>query len=73
MKNNLFKILSWIITILTPLVLILLGVRLVLNPGYPSLAYAMPAFPEDPYGFSTEDRIKWSGFSVKYLTQRLGD
>ena len=31
----------------------------------------MPAFPDDPYGFSTEDRIKWSGFAVKYSAQRL--
>ena len=67
MKKHLFIILSWIITVLTPLVLVLLGVRLVLNPGYPSLAYKMPAFPDDPYGFSAEDRIKWSGFAVKYL------
>src|SRR5512137_1523919 len=67
MDHPLYKVLSWIITLLTPLVLILLGVRLVLNPGYPSLAYRMPAFPDDPYGFSTEERIKWAGFSVKYL------
>lgn len=67
MKKHLFLILSWVITVLTPLVLILLGVRLVLNPGYPSLAYNMPAFPNDPYGFSIDDRIKWSGFAVKYL------
>lgn len=67
MEKRLYKILSWIITLLTPAALILLGVRLILNPGYPSLAYQMPAFPEDPYGFSTGDRIKWAGFSINYL------
>ncbi len=65
--NILYKILSWVVTLLTPFVLILLGVRLVLNPVYPSIAYRLPAFPDDPYGFSTQERLKWSGFAVKYL------
>lgn len=67
MDKRLYTLPSFFITVLTPLFLILLGVRLVLNPGYPSLAYAMPAFPEDPYGFSNEERLKWSEYSVKYL------
>jgi len=68
----LYQGLSWIITILTPLVLVLLGVRLVLNPSYSTLAYKMPAFPDDPYGFSTNDRVKWSGFAIKYLLNDSG-
>ena len=27
----------------------------------------MPGFPLDPYGFSTEDRLKWSEPSINYL------
>jgi integral membrane protein (TIGR01906 family) len=70
--KQLYQGLSWIITILTPLVLVLLGVRLVLNPSYSTLAYKMPAFPDDPYGFSTDDRIKWSGYAIKYLLNDSG-
>lgn len=65
--NKLFKFLSWVVTLLTPFILVLLGVRLVLNPVYPSIAYRLPAFPDDPYGFTTQERLKWSGYSVKYL------
>jgi integral membrane protein (TIGR01906 family) len=71
-QKRLYPILSWLITFLTPLVLVLLGVRLVLNPSYPSLAYKMPAFPDDPYGFSTDERIKWSGYAIKYLLNDSG-
>jgi integral membrane protein (TIGR01906 family) len=27
----------------------------------------MPGFPEDPYGFTIEDRLKWSKISIDYL------
>ena len=65
--NKLFKFLSWVVTLLTPFILVLLGVRLVLNPVYPSIAYRLPAFPDDPYGFTTQERLKWSGYALKYL------
>jgi len=64
--------LSWVITLLTPLVLLLLGVRLVLNPGYPTLAYQMPAFPADSYGFTLQDRLRWSGYALNYLLNDAG-
>ena len=72
MNKTLYKIISWVITLVTPIVLVLLGVRLALIPGYPTLAYHMPAFPEDNYGFSTEERIKWSGYAIKYLLNDSG-
>jgi integral membrane protein (TIGR01906 family) len=64
--------LSWFVTLLTPIVLILLGVRLVLVPAYPALAYRMPGFPDDPYGFSMEDRLKWSDYAIRYLLNDAG-
>ena len=67
MNKSVHKILSWIITVITPFFLVLLGVRLALIPSYPSFAYRLPAFPADSYGFSTEERIKWSGYAIKYL------
>lgn len=72
MNQRFASSLSWIVTLLTPIALILLGVRMVLNPVYPSLAYRMPGFPDDPYGFTQEDRLKWSGYSIKYLLNASG-
>jgi integral membrane protein (TIGR01906 family) len=66
--NPLFsKFLGWIVTILMPIVLVLLGVRLMLTPLYPTLAYNMPAFPPDQYGFSKDDRLHWSRYAIVYL------
>ena len=72
MNPRLTSALSWVITLLTPLVLLLLGVRLVLNPGYPTLAYQMPAFPADSYGFTLQDRLRWSGYALNYLLNDAG-
>jgi integral membrane protein (TIGR01906 family) len=72
MNPRLASTLSWAVTLLTPIVLILLGVRLLLNPGYPILAYHMPGFPDDPYGFTREDRLKWSGYAINYLLNDAG-
>jgi integral membrane protein (TIGR01906 family) len=72
LNQRLTSTLSWIVTLLTPIVLILLGVRLVLNPGYPTLAYRMPGFPDDTYGFTRDDRLKWSGYAINYLLNDSG-
>ena len=73
MNQRLAITLSWIATVLTPFALILLGVRLVLNPVYPVLAYRMPGFPDDSYGFTRGDRLKWSGYAINYLLKKYMD
>jgi len=52
-----------------PFILILLSVRIVLSaaPFLVSLEYQRESFPEDSYGFSTEDRIYWSMVDIEYL------
>jgi integral membrane protein (TIGR01906 family) len=65
-----------------PIFLILLGIRLVLNPAYPYLAYNTPAlvttplglegFPEDIYGFTAQERIKWATVAIDYLLNDAG-
>jgi integral membrane protein (TIGR01906 family) len=62
-------ILRTLIQVMIPLLLILGNVRLVLvtaNIWIP-IEYRLPGFPDDPYGFSLEDRLKWSKIDVEYL------
>jgi integral membrane protein (TIGR01906 family) len=64
MKNS---ILSWFVTILIPLVLIGLAIRVLLTPLFYQTEYNMPYFPPDGYGFTKEDRLKWAPYAVNYL------
>jgi integral membrane protein (TIGR01906 family) len=59
--------LSWLVTILIPLALIGLGVRVILTPLFLQMEYHMPYFPADDYGFTTEDRLHWSQYAWDYL------
>lgn len=69
MKTNstLIKVLSGIVTALVPFVILMVSIRLLITPMFPRVAYRLPGFPEDPYGFSTQDRLHWSEPSIKYL------
>ena len=62
-----YKLLSWVIALLLPVVIVLLVVRLVINPWYLVFEYHTPGFPDDPYGFSLQDRLNYGKFAVDYL------
>ncbi|HNQ96208.1 MAG TPA: TIGR01906 family membrane protein [Anaerolineales bacterium] len=64
---NKFTLLSWLVTILIPLALIGLGLRLLLTTAFLQVEYNMPYFPRDEYGFTKEDRLKWAPYALKYL------
>jgi integral membrane protein (TIGR01906 family) len=66
-KSFLANLVGWMVTILTPFVLLLTAVRLMMTPMLLNLEYRMPGFPEDPYGFSMEERLQWSKLSMEYL------
>jgi hypothetical protein len=71
-------ILSWLVTLLVPIALIGLGLRLLLSPLFLQIEYGMPYFPPDEYGFTKEDRLKWAPYALNYLTNNedisyLGD
>jgi integral membrane protein (TIGR01906 family) len=59
--------LSYLVSLLTPLALIGLALRVLLTPIYYTVEYNMPYFPADTYGFTKEDRLKWAKPSVEYL------
>ncbi|MDT8897567.1 MAG: TIGR01906 family membrane protein [Thermanaerothrix sp.] len=61
---------SWLLgltTILLPLLLITTAIRILLTPTYLQIAYRLPAFPPDPFGFTTEERLYWANYSLTYL------
>jgi len=61
------KAISWLIVILVPLGLLLSAARLVLTPAFVRLEYQTPNFPEDPYGFSQEERMRYAPLALDYL------
>ena len=60
-------LLSWFATLLIPLALIGLGLRILLSPLFLRIEYNMPYFPPDDYGFTKADRLKWAPYAVDYL------
>jgi len=69
MKNKglLSKIINWSATAVIPFIIIMLSVRILITPVFAQMEYRLPGFPEDPYGFSMEDRIRWAEPSITYL------
>jgi len=67
-----YKWLSWLVTILVPIALILTAVRLVMTPVFVNLEYHTPNFPTDPYGFTQQDRLYWSRIALDYLLNDEG-
>ena len=61
-----------ILIVLLPLVLTLTNVRLLLTHLYPQIEYSIIGVPDDPYGLTTTDRIKWANLSMDYLTGSQG-
>jgi len=66
------KFASWIVTLITPVVIVLTVVRLLLNPALLVWEYNTPGFPADTYGFTQEDRLHWGRFAVDYLVNDAG-
>ena len=66
------QISKWLITIFVPVVLVLVSVRILLTPVFINVEYRLPYFPEDPYGFTREERLYWSELSRKYLVNSAG-
>jgi integral membrane protein (TIGR01906 family) len=67
MKPPLPSILSFIVSLLTPIALIGLALRIILTPLSYTVEYNMPYFPADTYGFTKEDRLHWTSLAWKYL------
>ncbi len=65
-------VVGWIATVLTPFTILMIVIRVLITPAYAKIEYKMPGFPEDPYGFTLEDRLTWSEPSISYLVNSKG-
>ncbi len=70
--KTVYKILSWLITLLTPVVLVMAAARLFFTPTYLVVEYHTPGFPADPYGFTLQDRLNYGTLAVDYLNNSAG-
>ncbi len=66
MKIN--KILVVILALFIPYIILMGGVRLIMNPAFAEFEYDRAGFPRDPYGMETAERKQWAGYSIRYLT-----
>jgi integral membrane protein (TIGR01906 family) len=55
------------ITVAVPILLTLVSVRLIMSPLFLRLEYTRSGFPEDFYGFSTDDRLRYAPYALDYL------
>lgn len=67
MKFKLFPTLSVLVSLLTPLALIGLALRVLLTPFFLTIEYNLPYFPPDEFGFTKADRLHWAPFALAYL------
>jgi integral membrane protein (TIGR01906 family) len=62
-----------LITLVIPAFLVMSAIRILLIPFiYVDFEYRQPGFPPDTYGFTMQDRLKWSKVSIDYLLNDQG-
>lgn len=67
MRTLILRTSATLITVLVPFLLIMTSIRILFTPFFVQLEYRSPGFPDDPYGFTLEDRLHWSRVSLEYL------
>jgi integral membrane protein (TIGR01906 family) len=67
-----YRLLAWFVTVLLPLALTFLGLRLMLSHAFLELEYRTPGFPPDEYGFTFDQRMAYARLSVDYLLNDAG-
>ncbi|MBI3159238.1 MAG: TIGR01906 family membrane protein [Chloroflexi bacterium] len=61
-----------ILVAVVPLALALTALRLMLTPLFVQVEYRTPGFPEDSYGFTREDRLRWAPLALEFLLNDEG-
>jgi len=60
------------VTVAVPIALLALSLRVTTAPWLPRWEYRRPAFPPDPYGLTTEERIRLAEVCIQYLVTPAG-
>lgn len=66
------SLLFGLLSLSIPVLLVLFSVGILLTPLYIQIEYRLPGFPEDPYGFTREERLYWANITRKYLIDNQG-
>ncbi len=61
------KILQFLVTLSIPIIISVLSILVLLSPLFINLEYRRPGFPEDSYGFTTEERLDFGNQTRRYL------
>jgi integral membrane protein (TIGR01906 family) len=61
------RVIRHFVTLALPIILLVASVRLVMTPAFLHFEYGRSTFPDDPYGFSQEDRLRFAPYAVGYL------
>lgn len=67
------NILFYFLALTLPFVLLMNAVILFFTPSFLKFEYERSAFPADPYGFSQEERLRYGGDSILYITKGYDD
>ena len=71
-SSGLVIALSWAVSLLTVIAIVMTAVRLMIFPAFLTFEYSTPGFPDDLYGFTKEDRLYWANQSLEYLLNDAG-
>jgi integral membrane protein (TIGR01906 family) len=71
--TRLVRIALFIVALLTPLLILTTSMRIALSPIFYRFEYNLPNFPEDSYGFTKQERLKWANVSIMYLLGSISD
>lgn len=63
---------SSLITLAVPLLLALGSVRFVMTPLFFQIEYTRQGFPQDFYGLTTDERLRYAPFALEYLLNAEG-
>ena len=66
MKIN--KILQVLLILMIPFIVLIGAVRLLTTPAFAVFEYNRSWFPSDPYGMNKPERLRWSAYAIKYLS-----
>lgn len=61
------KVSIGLLVLVVPFVILMTSVRIMIQPLYAQIEYRMPGFPDDPFGFSLTDRLRYSKTAINYL------
>ncbi len=65
------RVFGLLVTVSIPILISVLVILFLLSPVFMGLEYRRPGFPEDSYGFSTQERLEYGNLTRKYLITKL--